>query len=177
MKQNEVIYLSSWVCSIFFSITTIIFTVVFIYEINNSDQIFELIFVFSTFTTLSVIILVWISYRMDFLDKLSQQSHEEGCAELNLPDWLPVKQYDGFKIIHALQDIGIVNMFWDSPEERQIQVQIDMVSDNGISVESLTFLKQKFQCNSLEVRTFFDTDQDKDRTVIELIYREDEEVA
>ena len=87
-----------------------------------------------------------------------------------LPEWLPIKQYSGYKIIDALHDIGVVAMFWDSPENNQVQCQFDMIPDNGISIEALNLLKEKLQCNSLEVRTFFDNDQDKDRTVIELIY-------
>ena len=41
---------------------------------------------------------------------------------MTIPSWMPVKQIDGFKLLDALNSLGIANIWYDSPEDNQIQV-------------------------------------------------------
>ena len=95
---------------------------------------------------------------------------------MNVPSWMPLKQHNGFKLLQTLNSLGVADIWYDSPEDNQVQVQINIDVDNGISFEELQFLKEKTNPNSMEIRTFYDDDNKKDRTVLEMIYsKEDEE--
>ena len=86
------------------------------------------------------------------------------------PSWLPIKQYEGFRLLESLTNMGVAELWMNTPETNQAQGQFVMKSDNSLFVEDLVFLKEKFQCDYLQVRLFFDDDANKEKTVIELTY-------
>jgi len=86
----------------------------------------------------------------------------------------PVYQMDGLKLLDALADIGVVERSPECPEPEQTQFDMKFDCDCGaITQKQLAYFQEKFQPNYLEVRSYFDVDEDEYVTVVEFTYGKD----
>lgn len=83
----------------------------------------------------------------------------------------PAYQMDGIKLLDALADIGVIERSPQCPEPEQTQFDMKFDCDCGtITQKQLTYFQEKFKPDYLEVRSYFDSEEDENVTVVELIY-------